>query len=287
MTYNNKGIHLSVIIFSLITSFLAALANTLFEKLTTFNFFSLSFWVVIPVGALCFGMFGASGGLFACKYFNIKPNKFDVLTLIVVGGLTCFLIYYLDYSTFVLDDGTKASGIVSFKEYMELVTTKSHLTIGRARIDTGETGNFGYFLLGIQFLAVLIGGFCVFAFILNEVMCENCNVYYKKIAKKVSNRMNAIQAEDVLEKMRDGTIESYRLALTSNLVDTAKESNKIEFNFTLMRCPKCKNTYIEEEVFAISPDGNEKKLSELSGRIHMPSDFDWTIEFKKNKVNDF
>lgn len=280
-TNNNNGIHISVIGFALLTSLLTALANLVIENITTINIFSFSFFAVIPVGALLIGAIGASGGLLACRYFNIKPNKLDFLFLVLIGAATMYLIYYLGYITLVLDDGTKVSQFVSFGQYVDLLTTKSSLRVGRGGVDTGEVGSFGYLMLLTKFIGVLIGGAAVFGLLKGMAMCHKCNVYYKKIATKETNNMNAEQADAVLANIKEGTIDAYRLAINSNYVDTAKDTNKIKIKFTLMRCPKCNDSFVSEEFFAIAADASSKELKQFNGRTNLPTNSDLALEFKK------
>lgn len=279
---DNTSLHLPVVGFAIVTSVLTALANLVIENITSINVFSFSLWLVVPVGAVFIGLGGASGGMLACRYFNIKPNFIDFIVLVLIGAATMYLIYYLGYITLVLDNGAKASDYVSFNDYVDVITTKSHLRIGRGATDTGEVGGFGYFLLITKFVGVLLGGFAVFALIKDFAMCNKCNVYYKKIATKESNLMSIEQGQDVLTKIREGTVESYKDAITlaKKYTDTAKDGTKIKVKFTLMRCPKCNDSFVTEK-FSAMDGASTKDLKEFDGRTNIPNGSDIAIEFKK------
>jgi hypothetical protein len=282
MSTSKSSLHIAVIGFALVTSFLTALANLVVENMFGINVFSIGFWIILPAGALIIGAAGASGGLLACRYFHVKPNKLDALALIAIAALTMWLIYYLGFITMVLDDGRKVADYVSFSDYVDVVTTKSHMRVGRgAGTDTGEMGNFGYFKLAIEFVGVLLGGFAVFATLKSMAMCDVCNVYYKKIASKESALMNAIQAESVFGDLKSGDIDRYKTALAATYSDLSKDENKIKFKFTLMRCPKCKDEFIKEECFAIGSNGNAKELTDFGGRTNLPKESAFELEFKK------
>ena len=122
-----NGLHIQIVVFSLITSILTALANLLVENIVGINIFSFGLWFILPVGAVLIGMGGASGGFLACKYFNIMPSKIDALFLTAIAAFTMFLIYYLGYSTLVLDDGVLAKNVVDFYTYLDFIVTKSHM----------------------------------------------------------------------------------------------------------------------------------------------------------------
>lgn len=58
----------------LVTSLLTAIAVVVFANLTGFNIFTLSVWVVVPVGAGLVGAAAASGYYFGSLYFHKKPG---------------------------------------------------------------------------------------------------------------------------------------------------------------------------------------------------------------------
>jgi len=276
----SKGLHISVIAFALITSLLTALANILISKWTTINIFSFSFLFIVPAGAFLIGASGASGGLFACKYFNIKPNKLDFIFLVVVGALTMFLIYYLDYITYVLDDGTKVADVVNFRDFLDVVVTKAHMRFGRGGHDVGEVGNFGYVTLVLQFLGVLVSGAAVFLIVLSEPVCNTCNVYYKKIASRATSEMSVEQADDVNNKIHAGNLESYVEALQSKYIDATKDTAKVVVEFKLMRCPKCKDEFIQETFSSTNSELN-KSLTSFNGKTKVASEDNFQQYFKK------
>jgi hypothetical protein len=274
----NDGLHIQIIAFALLTSVLTALANLLVENWFSINIFSFGFWIVLPVGAVIVGVSGASGGFLACKYFNIKPNWLDALALTVVAAFTMYLIYYLGYITLILDDGRKASDLVDFKTYLDVVVTKSHMRVGRGlQNDTGEVGGFGYLLLVIKFVGVLLGGFLIFINLKALAMCEKCGVYFKKIASKETLHATTNDAQVIYEKMNSGVIDDYKDALKVSAIGDCEAKIK----FTLMRCPKCKDEYISEEFFVKDKDKNFVAVTKLTGKTNIPKDLDLQPLFPK------
>ena len=266
---NRNGLHIQIVIFALITSVLTALANLLVENIVGINVFSFGLWVIIPVGAVLIGMGGASGGFLACKYFNIMPSKLDAIALTLIAAFTMFLIYYLGYSTLVLDDGVLAKNVVDFGTYLDVVVTKAHMKVGRAlNHDTGEVGSFGYWLLVIRFVGVLIGGFAIFASLKELPVCSDCDVYFKKIGVKENLQPNSDTAQTILDKIRSGTVEDYASAIES----TGKGDCDVKIDFTLMRCPKCRSEMVTEEFFVKNKDKNFVAVKELNGKTLMPKD---------------
>lgn len=270
----SSGFHLAVVVGAFITSVLTALANVLIARTTTIDVFTFSVLFVLPIGALLIGAGGASGGLLACRYFNVRPTAIDFVVMVVIGAFTMWLIYYLDYRTLVLEDGRRASEIVPFGTYFDLVTTKSHLRVGRGQTDTGEVGSYGYWLVFFKFIGVLIGGAAVFAFLKGMAFCESCRVYFKKLAKRSTSQMTPEEGQTLYNMLHGGTVDAYQAALDMKPSDTTnKKERTVMATFTLMGCPKCKLQFMSEEFQALK--GNEwRELKELSRRTDMPADVD-------------
>lgn len=177
--------HLLLIAAMALTCILVAIANVVIARTTGINFFTMKVWLVIPVGAGIVGMFGASGAILAARYFNIVPTILDAVFMVLIAAATMLLIYYLDYATLVLDDGRRASDLIGFASYVDLVLTKSHMRVGRVgQIDTGEVGQFGYWLAGIEFVGFLVGGAVAFIFIRGMARCGDCGSYLRKLKTK-------------------------------------------------------------------------------------------------------
>src|SRR5690606_39799087 len=61
-------------------------------------------------------------------------------SMIIVAAATNLVIYYLEYQTLVLDDGTRASALVGFAEYLDISLTQTELRIGRGATPAGPIG---------------------------------------------------------------------------------------------------------------------------------------------------
>lgn len=275
----NGGLHIKIVLFALITSVLTAVANLLIENFFRINVFSFGLWFVLPVGAFIVGMGGASGGFLACKYFNLIPTKLDALVLSLVAAFTMFLIYYLGYITLVSDDGLKVSTVIDFYTYINFVVTKAHMSIGGAlQHDAGEVGSLGYLLLALKFFGVLLGGFSIFTNLKELPVCDDCNVYYKKIAVKDNLLPSTEYAQTVYKKMKNGTVEDY----ASVLEETDKGDCDVKITFTLMRCPKCKDEFVREEFFVKNEDRSFVEVKDLNGKTRLPKDSNLALHFKKS-----
>ncbi|MEQ9115647.1 MAG: hypothetical protein RLN62_02515 [Rickettsiales bacterium] len=277
----NKIQHTQIIFFALLTSVITALANLLIKNWFDFNVFSLMFWFVLPIGAFLVGMGGASGGFLACKYFHIKPDRLDAIALAAVAALTMYLIYYLDYTTFVLESGNRVADYIDFTTYLDVIVTKSHSSVGHMRggkwQDMGEVGGFGYFLLVIKFVGVLLGGWALFITLESLAMCKKCNLYYKKIASKNTFHESINDLNLIYNKLNSDLISEYKEALQI----TAKGDCKAKIKFTLMRCPKCKEEYVAEEFFVRKEKGDYHEVQDLNNRKTIPRSTDIEMYFHK------
>jgi len=191
-----------------ITCFLVAVANVIVDRMIGINIFTFRFWLVIPAGAFLVGMLGASGAILAARYFNIIPTVFDAVLMVVIAAATMLLIYYLDYATLVLNDGRRASDLIDFASYLDLVLTTSHLRVGRVGADIGEVGQIGYALALIEFVGFLAGGAATFLLIKRLPRCMDCGSYLHKLKTKRTKELTLDETGKVIDLFNRGDIET-------------------------------------------------------------------------------
>jgi hypothetical protein len=228
-------------------------------------------WLIIPVGAGIVGMLGASGAILAARYFNIVPTIIDAVFMVVIAAATMLLIYYLDYATLVLDDGRKASDLIDFASYVDLVLTKSHMRLGRAgQIDSGEVGQFGYWLAAIEFAGFLVGGGATFLFIKGMAQCGNCGSYLRKLKTKGTKELTFDETDKVIDLFNRGDIETVQGLLAWAPRERKLDSKKAFITFDLLGCPKCKTEAITAKVQVFN--GREwKDVPSLAARRNLVS----------------
>lgn len=245
------------------TCILTAVANLIVERVIGINFFALSFWFVIPAGALLVGAAAASGGVLAARYFHLRLGIFEALLMVVASAFTLWLIYFLDYLTFVLPDGRRAIELVDFGKYVDLVVTNAHMRVGRGARDAGKVGELGYWLLVIQFIGFLIGGFVTFLFGLNMQRCNQCGSYLRKLKTKLTPDMTLEETEKMLEWLRRGDISNYQKVISWISDRKLKTDLPVaKLRFDLLGCPKCKTETLENNVLVLAK-GEWKTVSEL------------------------
>jgi hypothetical protein len=278
---NRFGGHLGVAAFGVVAFALTVVAVTAIERLTGFNLFTFSLWVILPVGALLTGAAAASGYYFGSLFFHIRPNWFLLVQIIFVAAVAQIAIYYGEYNSLILDDGTKASTLVSFRDYLDISLTQTHLRIGRAAVDTGEVGSLGYWLAGIEFLGFIAGGVFVFLMLLIRPACKNCSRYLRKLLKH-NQQFNdqeefAHYYDTVFQHPVDSTDFSEWMHWQPH--QGKPKAGTVSSVTTLLGCPHCKSQMISQEV-KILTDREWKDVSSLSRNIQIPDGIDLKSVFK-------
>jgi hypothetical protein len=264
--------HLLLLTAMAITCLLAAIANVVIARTIGINFFTMKVWFVIPIGAGFVGMLGASGAILAARYFNVVPTILDAMFMVVIAAATMLLIYYLDYLTLVLDDGRRASDLVDFASYVDLVLTKSHMRVGRAgQIDTGEVGQLGYVLAVIEFAGFLVGGAVTFLFIKGMARCGDCGSYLRKLKTKRTKELTFDETDTVIDLFNRGDLETMQGLLAWEPSERKlANSQKSLITFDLLGCPKCKTEAITAKVQVFN--GREwKDVPSLGARRNLVS----------------
>src|SRR5262245_35622626 len=99
-----------------VTSLLTAVILWWVERQFGVAFYTWTFWLVIPVGALLSGFAGASGYYAGSWLLNHRPTRLLLLNILIASIATFFLIYYLSYSTLEID-GKIVSDYIPFGRY--------------------------------------------------------------------------------------------------------------------------------------------------------------------------
>ncbi len=269
-----------VAVCGLITSVLVAIIVTLAYNLFELNIFTFSMWVVFPVGAIGTGMAAASGYYFGSLYFHKRPNIILFLQMLLIAAFTQILIYYLEYSTFVLDNGMKASDIVPFAQYLDISLTKAHYRIGRGMHDTGEVGEFGYWLAIFQFIGFMLGGIAVYFILLDRPECKQCKKYFRPLASKNKNFFSTEDFAEYYDNIFQHPFDLENFAKKIKQVFSAKPSKgAILLEEKLHGCPQCKSQMVSNKVKVYNGE-SWNDVNKLTRHILMPNDVNLVDVFK-------
>src|SRR5262249_13693513 len=146
-----------------------------------FSFFSLTFWVIVPVGAFITGCLAATGYYFGSILTNPKTGKPLLLNMGFVSGGTLFLLYYIQYPTLEVE-GKAVSDLIPFTTFLQIALTKAEYGLARSSSAKVQVGAFGYAIAVLQLGAFMLGGFGSYLALSAKPFCDRCEKYLKKIS---------------------------------------------------------------------------------------------------------
>ena len=96
----------------LTTTILVALADVAIARMTGIDIYTFSIWVVVPAGAAFTGAAAACGYYFGSLYFHKRAAAPLLVQMVVIAGAAQLLIYWMGYTTMVLEDGRKVADLI-------------------------------------------------------------------------------------------------------------------------------------------------------------------------------
>jgi hypothetical protein len=269
---------IGVALFGLVTSLLTAIAVVAIDRATTINVFTFTLWVIVPVGAAATGFAAASGYYFGSLYFHTKATMSLLLQMVVIAGITNLLIYYLGYTTYVLDDGRRVADFMSFVDFTDMSLTTASYRFKTA--STGELGSFGYVVAGIQFVGFLVGGLSVYGHLIDKPECESCQAYLRPIAKKMHIFGESERAAEYWDQLFQTPFDSDEFADLIRAENKAKVTGgSIQIATELQGCPKCK----QQDLFLRAECWNGKDwkvVPDMNRRFALPEGQNISSSFK-------
>jgi hypothetical protein len=153
--------YLGTILVGVVMCAITAIVVLLLHRWTGIAVYSFSVWVVVPLGALLTGAVATSGFRLGAQWLHFYPRRSLRLLIVICAAATWIGIYFAEYATLHLEDGTPVSDIVSFTTYLKVLFTKAeHDLISRSGTAHGiQFGTLGYVVAATQFLGFLLGGF--------------------------------------------------------------------------------------------------------------------------------
>lgn len=266
------------------TSILVAIADVTVARISGFDLFTLSVWFVLPVGALLTGCAAASGYYFGALYFHKRTSKILLLQMVLIAAFSQFLIYWLRYTTLVLDDGRKVADFLPFLEYLKISLTKAHYSVTRPNVDMGEMGVFAYVLAVLRFFGYLAGAAVVYSALRAKPVCQPCKRYLRPLAKKYKSFGNADDASAYFDKLFSYPMDGKEFSdLIRTTTKTKDNYGAYSINTVLLGCPQCKAQVIDEKV-SIRNDRDWVRVEHLDRRVRLPNGVDVARVFRSKPV---
>ncbi|RUX09236.1 hypothetical protein EOA27_24805 [Mesorhizobium sp. M2A.F.Ca.ET.037.01.1.1] len=265
-----------VAVSGLITFVMVVLAVIVVNNLTGFNVFSFSFWVVIPAGAVLTGVAAASGYYFGSLFFHTRPTWFLLVQILIVTAAAQLVIYYGEYRSLVLDDGTMASDAIGFWDYLDTYLRSMHLKAGHGgHIDSGEVGDFGYWLAVIDFIGFILGGFFVFFMLQTYPTCWKCSRYLRKITKTGQMFPDHGQFAKYYDTLFQHPVDSRPFAdlMKGNPKVRKPALGTVLVGSDLLGCEHCKTQLLAQKVQILGKKG-WKDIAKLTRNVRLPDGVD-------------
>jgi hypothetical protein len=246
-----SGQTIAVAACGLVSSVVVALLDAWIAKRTGFDLFTFGVWIILPVGASACGALAASGYVAGSFFSHRAADRGTFVHVILIAMFTQWLIYYLGYRMASLDDGTPASGVVAFGEYLDVVLTTAHMKVGRAmEYDTGTVGTWGYAIAALHFAGFLLGGGIAWAWLRGRPRCDDCSLYTRQLHKRTKQFRNAEQAQPFLNELfshAPGT-PGFTQLISGELKTGRVKPGAVKLSAQLHACPGCKDYLVLEQI---------------------------------------
>jgi hypothetical protein len=128
------------------------------------------------------------------------------------------------------------------------------MRVGRSGVDTGEVGQLGYALAGLEFVGFLIGGVSTFFFIKGLSRCTECGSYLRKLKTKKTKELTFDEASKVIDLFKAGDLRTVQgvMAWSPPERTLSRNGQKALILFDLHGCSKCKTEVISTRVTAFN-----------------------------------
>lgn len=253
---NQAGDNLVIGMCGLATSIVTAFALVYLELSVLFAFYSLVYFLVLPIGAIISGGVAASGYYIGARWVNARPTKKILVSMIVISVATFFLIQYMTYLLLEFD-GKSVSELVPFFQYMDARITKTSMALVRIPFaETGELGNIGYGIAVLQICGFALGGLIAYEILEMKPFCEDCNKYRKKVWKEARFYRDEERFKEH-EKLVTQSIDAHDMdieAVRQRHRESGEENFKVrktnwKSTLSLMVCPSCERHWLAYEAF--------------------------------------
>jgi hypothetical protein len=268
----------------LATSVLTAILVLAVEQWLNFSFFTLTFWVIVPVGALITGCLAASGYYFGAIVANRKPGKGLLVTMVIVAGATFFLIYYMQYRTLEID-GNAVSSFVPFTTFLQVVLTKAEYGLVRSSQAHFEVGAFGYFIGFLQVVAFMLGGFGTYLALSAKPFCGTCEKYLKKLShvKRTFENSDAFDTfSQRLHSLSPPSAEYLHILKEPHDVQKPKPG-AVALEWSLLGCPTCRSQLVVETPKVLNAKNEWSDVAELARQFPVDAGMPLLSEFNAAK----
>lgn len=249
-----------VAVSGLTTTVLTAILIVAIEWLTGFNLFTLQVTFIIPVGALVCGIAASSGFFIASLMLHSRASLTVYAEMIAAAAACIFLIFFLEYQFYTLDDGSRIAASFSYSEFVSLYLSSLELRIVGVHI---EAGIIGYALTAYQGLAFMVGGWMMFYRLEQTPACTDCGLYRRQLIKRCRHFDTLDQINEFRNGLTDLAPSSADLAARLEMGEIYEKSHPMEARISIFECPGCRQWLWRDGVYE-----RETSIAETTSNLY-------------------
>ncbi len=289
MTLGLKTKAAIILLSGIATAIITPFLETFLSGLLNHDIYTFMTILVFPAGAYATGIISASGFYFSAYLLHQMPNRYLFIMMFLASLLTPVLIYYIDYSNLILDNGTHADQVTSFFNFVNLSITNANYSFGRYGIgpSSGPVGTFGYWISADQLIGFLFGGVSIYIFLTKIPRCANCRMYMKNFGSKSKffegDESFSVYYENIFKipVYSNEFLDAINMEIGHNLKDKPKKGNVLLLE-NLVTCESCGNQHIENKV-SVRGDKEWHEVNKLNRNVGIPYDVQLRPLFRRNK----
>lgn len=247
---------MSAEVFTTLAGMIAAIAvvgvNVALVNALDLDLLGLTYWYILPVGALLGGFGAASGYYGAARATQTLPSRRMLFEMLAIGFSTWLLMHWVEYATFRLEDGRMMRDALPFWDYFRIRTEHLQLVTqnqgGQVVDRTSELGLLGYAHELLQLAGFLCGGCVMWLLLKSHEACTACSRYAR--TKRLLQRAASPVFDNLL--VHAGIVlpelpERVAAALRSG----RRQRRLIGLNLTMATCPSCERSWIRPAAVGI------------------------------------
>lgn len=191
-----------VIAIGIAVALLLSLGLHVAESAIEWQLRGLSFWVVLPVGAVLNGMIISAGFFGAIRLLNVPPRASTYVAASLAAGALCWLTWIASYLTLTDETGTPVRDLLGFGEFMKLIIEESSISLGRSGGSAVTAGKWGYALFAADCVGFMIGAWATVRMAGAKPYCAKCGRFMARIGRVARSSADPTSAGTTLHAMQ-------------------------------------------------------------------------------------
>ncbi len=245
MPMNRLIQNLVVTLFGAVTSAITAAILVFVELRFGWALYSITFWFVIPAGAIGAGLIAASGYYYGARLLNFRPTRNFLWVIVAISAGTFFFIYWLKY-VLIKVDGNSIRDAVSYGQYLNYSLSHTAMRFslrGHPIRNAVNIGFGGYLYAALQILGFAIGGIGVCGHLISLSYCDDCKLYLSKKGDQKRYFENPEEMQNsvagFMAKVKDNQLQQ-AIQLHAETGSTAiKKASVFSSTIEIKRCKGC------------------------------------------------